>query len=137
MAAQKGRDLLLKTDSTGGGVFVTVAGLRNRSLSLNARPVDITNADSVNGWREVLEGAGVKSASLSGTGVFRDDAADETVRGFFFNGTIRNWQLIVPDFGIIQGAFQITALEYAGEYDGEVTYSLALESAGQLGFTVI
>jgi len=137
MAAQKGRDLLLKVDSTGAGVFVTVAGLRNRSLSLNARPVDITNADSVNGWREVLEGAGVKSASLSGTGVFRDEAADETVRGLFFNGTIRNWQLIVPGFGIIQGAFQITALEYAGEYDGEVTYSLALESAGALSFTVI
>ena len=137
MAAQKGRDLLLKVDSTGAGVFVTVAGLRNRSLSLNARPVDITNADSVNGWREILEGAGIKSASLSGTGVFRDDAADETVRGYFFNGSVRNWQLIVPGFGIIQGAFQITALEYAGEYDGEVTYSLALESAGQLNFTVI
>ncbi|CAM9663367.1 unnamed protein product [Phaeothamnion confervicola] len=137
MAAQKGRDLLLKVDSTGAGVFVSVAGLRNRNLSLNARPVDITNADSVNGWREILEGAGVKSASLSGTGVFRDDAADETVRGYFFNGSIRNWQLIVPGFGIIQGAFQITALEYAGEYDGEVTYSLALESAGALGFTVI
>ena len=137
MAAQKGRDLLLKADSTGAGIFVTVAGLRNRSLSLNARPVDITNADSVNGWREILEGGGVKSASLSGTGVFRDDAADETVRGYFFNGSIRNWQLIVPGFGIIQGAFQITALEYAGEYDGEVTYSLALESAGTLGFTVI
>ena len=137
MAAQKGRDLLLKVDSTGAGVFVTVAGLRNRSLSLNARPVDITNADRVNGWREILEGAGIKSASLSGTGVFRDDAADETVRGYFFNGTLRNWQLIVPGFGIIQGAFQITALEYAGEYDGEVTYSLALESAGALSFTVI
>lgn len=137
MAAQKGRDLLLKVDSTGTGVFVTVAGLRNRSLSLNARPVDITNADSVNGWRESLEGAGIKSASLSGAGVFRDDAADETVRGYFFNGTLRNWQLIVPSFGIIQGAFLITALEYAGEYDGEVTYSLALESAGALSFTVI
>ena len=137
MAAQKGRDLLLKVDSTGAGVFVSVAGLRNRSLSLNARPVDITNADSVNGWREILEGAGIKSASLSGTGVFRDDAADETVRGYFFNGSIRNWQVIVPGFGIIQGAFQITALEYAGEYDGEVTYSLALESAGALSFTVI
>lgn len=137
MAAQKGRDLLLKVDSTGAGVFVTVAGLRNRSLSLNARPVDITNADSVNGWREILEGAGVKTASVSGTGVFRDDAADETVRGYFFNGSIRNWQLIVPSFGIIQGAFQITALEYAGEYDGEVVYTLALESAGSLSFTVI
>lgn len=137
MVAQKGRDLLLKADSTGSGVFVTVAGLRNRSLSLNAKPVDITNADSASGWREVLEGAGIKSASLSGTGVFRDDAADETVRGYFFNGTIRNWQLIVPSFGILQGAFQITALEYAGEFDGEVTYSLALESAGVISFTAV
>jgi TP901-1 family phage major tail protein len=137
MAAQKGRDLLLKADSTGAGVFVTIAGMRNRSLSLNTRPVDITNADSINGWREILEGAGVKTASVSGAGVFRDDAADETARGLFFNGTIRNWQIIVPSFGIIQGAFQITALEYSGEYDGELLYSLALESAGSLSFTVI
>ena len=70
MAAQKGKDLLLKVDSTGGGVFVTVAGLRARSLSLNARPIDITNADSANGWREMLDGAGVKSAAVSGAGVF-------------------------------------------------------------------
>lgn len=137
MAAQKGKDLLLKVDSTGGGVFVTVAGLRNRSLSLNARPADITTADSANGWREMLDGAGVKSASVSGAGVFRDDAADETVRGYFFNGSVRNWQVIVPNFGIIQGAFQITGLDYAGEYDGEATYSLSLESAGALSFTAI
>ncbi len=137
MVAQKGKDLLLKADSTGAGVFVTVAGVRSRGLTLNARTVDITNADSVNGWRETLEGGGVKSASISGAGVFRDEAADETVRGYFFNGSIRNWQVIVPAFGIIQGAFQITALEYAGDYDGEVTYSLALESAGALSFTAI
>ncbi|MFZ5913633.1 MAG: phage major tail protein, TP901-1 family [Pseudomonadota bacterium] len=137
MAAQKGKDLLLKVDSTGGGVFVTVAGLRARSLSLNARPIDITNADSANGWREMLDGAGVKSAAVSGAGVFRDEAADETIRGYFFNGSVRNWQVIVPDFGVIQGAFQITGLDYAGEYDGEATYSLNLESAGDLGFTAI
>ena len=137
MVAQKGKDLLLKIDSTGAGVFVTVAGVRSRGLTLNARAVDITNADSANGWRETLEGGGVKSASISGSGVFRDEAADETVRGYFFNGSIRNWQVIVPAFGIIQGAFQITALEYAGDYDGEVTYSLALESAGALSFTAI
>ncbi len=137
MVAQKGKDLLLKVDSTGAGVFVTVAGVRSRGLTLNARAVDITNADSANGWRESLEGAGVKSASVSGTGVFRDDTADETVRGYFFNGSIRNWQLIVPSFGIIQGSFQITSLEYTGDYDGEVTYALALESAGALSFTAI
>lgn len=135
MVAQKGKDLLLKVDSTGGSVFVTVAGLRSRGLTLNARAIDITSADSANGWRENLDGAGVKSASVSGAGVFRDEAADETVRGLFFNGAIRNWQIIVPAFGTIQGAFQITSLEYTGDHDGEVTYALALESAGALSFT--
>lgn len=134
MAAQKGRDILLKVDSAGNGIFATIAGLRARTISFNARSVDITNADSVNGWREALAGAGVKSASISGSGVFLDDSADETVRGHLFNGTIRDWQVILPDFGTIQGRFQIASLDYAGEYDGEVTYSLALESAGALTF---
>jgi TP901-1 family phage major tail protein len=69
--------------------------------------------------------------------VFKDEASDETVRGLFFNGTIRAWQVIVPDFGTVEGPFQVTALELAGRHDGEVTYELALESAGQLSFTAI
>lgn len=134
MAAQKGRDLLLKVDQ-GGDSFVAVAGLRSRQMTLNARAVDITNADSAEGWRELLAGAGIRSASLSGSGVFRDAAADETVRAIFFAGEIRAWQVIVPDFGTIAGPFQVSALDYAGDHDGEVTYSLALESAGALSFT--
>ncbi len=135
MAAQTGRALLLKVDTDGAGAFSTVAGLRSKSIALNAELVDVTNADSANAWRELLAGAGVKSARVQGSGIFKDAAADETVRGLFFNATIRDWQVIVPDFGTIQGAFQIAALDYAGEHDGEVTYTLALESAGALTFT--
>ncbi len=134
MTAQKGRDLLLKVDQ-GGGAFVAVAGLRSRQVTLNARAVDVTNADSADGWRELLGGAGVRSASLSGSGVFRDAAADEAMRAMFFAGDIRAWQVVVPDFGTIAGPFQVSALDYAGEHDGELTYSLALESAGALSFT--
>lgn len=134
MTAQKGRDLLLKVDQ-GGGTFVAVAGLRSRQVTLNARAVDVTNADSADGWRELLAGAGVRSAALSGSGVFRDAAADETVRAIFFAGEIRAWQVVVPDFGTIAGPFQVSALDYAGEHDGELTYSLTLESAGALSFT--
>ena len=105
MAAQKGKDLLLKVDPGGGG-FVSVAGLRSRQIALNARAVDVTNAESAGGWRELLAGAGVRTASVSGSGVFRDAAADETVRGLFFAGDIRAWQVVVPDFGTIQGPFQ-------------------------------
>jgi TP901-1 family phage major tail protein len=137
MAAQKGKDLLLKVDSTGAGVFTTVAGLRTRSLSFNAETVDVTHQESAGEWRELLAGAGVKSARLQGAGIFKDAASDETVRSYFFNGTIRNWQVVIPDFGTVEGAHQITSLEYTGRHDGEVAFELSLESAGQLTFTAV
>lgn len=137
MAAQKGKDMLLKVDSTGAGAYATVAGLRSRSLSVNAETVDITHQESAGQWRELLAGAGVKSARVAGGGVFKDAASDATLRDYAFNGTIRNWQIVAPDFGIIEGAFQISSLEFSGRHDGEVAFEIALESAGQLSFTAI
>ena len=134
MGAQKGKDLLLKIDESGVGSFVTVAGLRTRRLSFNADTVDITDTESVGRWRELLAGAGVRRASVAGTGIFKDQSTDETARSVFFAGEIRSWQVVVPDFGTIEGPFQITALEYSGNHDGEVVYELALESAGALSF---
>jgi hypothetical protein len=136
MAAQRGRDLLLKIDD-GSGAFVTVAGLRTRRLALNADTVDITSAESTGRWRELLAGAGMRRASIAGSGVFKDQSSDELVRRTFFDGTILNWQIIVPAFGVIQGAFQVSALDYRGEHTSEVTFELALESAGVLTFTAI
>lgn len=135
MTAQKGRDLLLKVDADGEGAFQTVAGLRTHALAFNAESVDVTHQESAGRWRELLEGAGVKSAGVRGSGIFRDAGSDATVRGYFFNGSIRDWQVVIPDFGTVEGPFQVTALEYAGRHDGEVTFELALESAGALAFT--
>jgi TP901-1 family phage major tail protein len=135
MAAQRGKDLLLKVDETGTGSFATVAGLRSRSLAFNAATVDVTNADSADAWRELLAGAGIRTARLSGSGIFKDAASDEVVRATFFAAIIRDWQVVIPDFGTVQGPFQITALEYSGGHDNEVTFELALESAGALSFS--
>lgn len=136
MSAQRGKDLLLKIgDGSIPEAFSTVGGLRTKTLSLNAASVDITHAESTGGWRELLAGAGVRQASVAGSGVFLSDAAVETIRIAFFNGDIRNWQVIIPGFGEIEGAFQIANLDYAGDYDGEASMSLALESAGALTFT--
>jgi TP901-1 family phage major tail protein len=135
MSAQRGKDLLLKVDSDGAGTYATVAGLRTRSLAFNAAVVDVTHAESADAWRELLAGAGVKTAKIAGAGIFKDAASDETVRSYFFAGTIRSWQVIVPDFGTVAGPFQITALEYSGGHDNELTFDIALESAGALSFT--
>ena len=135
MSAQKGKDLLLKLDSDGAGTFVTVAGLRSRSIAFNTETVDITHAESAGQWRELLAGAGVKSAKVSGSGIFKDAASDALVRQYVFAGTIRDWQVIVPAFGIVEGPFQIAAFELTGRHDGEVAFELSLESAGELSFT--
>jgi TP901-1 family phage major tail protein len=133
MSAQKGKDLLVKI-SDGAGGFNTVAGLRTRRLAFNAETVDITNAESSNRWRELLDGAGVKRASVSGRGLFKDASSDALMRQSFFDGTIMAYQIVIPDFGTVQGPFQLTSLEFAGEHNGEVTYDLAMESAGELTF---
>jgi TP901-1 family phage major tail protein len=135
MAAQKGKDLLLKIDSDGAGNFITVAGLRSRTLAFNAESVDITHQESAGQWRELLQGAGIRAARITGAGIFKDAASDETVRAAFFAGTIRAWQVVIPDFGTVEGPFQIVALEFTGRHDAEVDFELGLESAGQLTFT--
>ena len=133
MSAQKGKDLLLKVDD-GTGNFVTVAGLRTRRFALNTEAVDTTHAESVGRWRELLAGAGVKRASIAGAGIFKDETSDIIARQIFFDGIIRAWQVVVPAFGVISGLFQITSLDYRGDHAGELTFDIALESAGALAF---
>ena len=137
MAVQNGKDLLLKVDLTGDGQFETVAGLRATRISLNAETVDVTSLESAGGWRELLAGAGVKSAAISGSGVFRDEATDARARQIFFDGELPDFQVIIPGFGAISGPFQISAIDYAGSHNGEATYEIALASAGQLSFTAL
>ena len=135
MAVQAGKDLLVKVDMTSVGQFETIAGLRATRVSFNAEAVDVTTLDSEGGWRELLAGAGVRSAAISGSGVFRDENTDERARQLFFDGLTPDYQVVIPDFGTVEGPFQVTALEYAGSLNGEATYELSLQSAGVLTFT--
>lgn len=132
MAAQKGRDLLLKIRE--GEDFVAVAGLRARQIAFNAETVDVTHAESAGRWRELLAGAGPRRAALSGSGVFRDASSDALLREAFFGAGVREFRMDIPDFGAITGAFQIVALEYRGDHAAEVTFEIALESAGAIVF---
>ena len=137
MAVQNGKDLLVKIDLTGTGNFQTVAGLRATRVSFNAETVDVTSLESAGGWRELLAGAGIKSASISGSGIFRDAASDARARQIFFDGEMPDFQVVIPDFGIVEGPFQVSGIEYAGSHDGEASYDLSLASAGRLDFTAL
>ena len=138
MSAQKGKDLLVKIgDGATPESFTTIAGLRATTLSFNAQSIDITSNDSTDMWRELLSGGGAKTATITGSGVFKDAASDALLRSVFFAQTLANFQIVIPSFGVVSGPFKVASLQYEGPFDGEVKITLSLASAGALGFAVI
>jgi TP901-1 family phage major tail protein len=130
VAAQKGRNVLVKYNST-GSTYATVGGAREPTITINNEPVDVTNADDA-GIRKLLEGAGVNSVSIKLQGLYVEDAAAAAIRTDASTNAHRNYQLVIP--GTVsktyQGSFMAASFEEAGSYNGAVTYNLTLESAG-------
>jgi TP901-1 family phage major tail protein len=136
MAGQKGRELLIKYD-TGGGSFSTIAGLRSSTVTINNETVDITNKDSA-GVRDLLEGAGVNSMTVAGSGVFLDETIVGAIRTAAKANSHVTLQFIVPGAtagGTYEGDWAIASFEEAGEYNGEVSYSMSFESDATITFS--
>lgn len=130
MGAEKGSAFLLKVGDGGDPVgFTTVAGLRTTQMTVNGAMVEITSKDS-GGWRELLSGAGVRSVSVSGAGVFTGSAAEARVKGNALTGVLDDYRLSFESGETITGRFLVTRLDYAGDYNGERSYTIALESSG-------
>ena len=140
MPAGKGSSFLLKDNST--GTPATMGGLRSTSMSINGEMVDITDKDS-NAFissgndkaRDLLQGGGVRSMTISASGVFTDSSTENILRGFAFDGAIQNYDLVFSDGSKIAGAFLVTSYERAGEFNGEETYSVTLESSNTITYT--
>ena len=140
MAAGKGSSFLLKDNST--GTPATIGGLRSTSMTINGEAVDITTKDS-NAFissgndkaRDLLQGGGVRSMTISASGVFTDSSTENILRGVAFDGAIQNYDLIFSDGSKISGAFLVTSYERAGEFNGEETYSVTLESSNTITYT--
>ena len=130
MPAEKGSAFLLKV---GNGatpvVYATVAGLRTTQLSINGELVAITSKES-GGWRELLSGAGVRSVSVSGAGVFTGSAAETRIKGSALSGALDDYRLSFESGDTMTGKFLVTRLDYAGDFNGERSYTVSLESSG-------
>ena len=131
MAAERGSAFLLKL---GGGQpvsYATVAGLKTTQLSINGDAVAITNKGS-GGWRELLTGAGVRSVSVAASGIFTGSSAESEIRGLALSGTLQDYELSFESGERLRGEFLVTRLDYAGDFNGERNYTLALESSGEV-----
>ena len=132
MAAEKGSAFLLKVgDGATPPAFATIAGLRTTQMTINSDTVVITNKGS-GGWRELLSGAGFRSVSLSGAGVFNGSAAEARIKASALAGTLDSYQVSFESGEKMTGQFLITRLDYAGDFNGERNYTVALESSGSV-----
>jgi len=132
MAAERGSAFLLKIGDGGETpAFATVAGLKTTQLSINGDPVAITNKGS-GGWRELLSGAGVRSVSVAASGIFTGSSAEVKVRGLALGGGLEDYELSFESGERMRGRFLVTRLEYAGDFNGERNYTIALESSGEV-----
>ena len=132
MPAEKGSAFLLKIgDGANAPVYTTVAGLRTTQLSINGDPVVITNKGS-GAWRELLSGAGVRSVSVSGAGVFTGSVAEVRLKAMALSGTLDDYELSFESGEQMRGKFLVTRLDYSGDFNGERSYTLALESSGSV-----
>ena len=130
MSAEKGSAFLLKVGDGGDPPdFATVAGMRTTQLSVNGEAVNVTTKDS-GGWRELLSGAGVRSVSVAGSGIFTGSEAEGRLKSNALAGLIDDYELSFESGETMRGRFLITRLDYAGDHGGERTYALSLESSG-------
>lgn len=130
MAAEKGSAFLLKVgDGAPTPTYATVAGLRTTQLSIDGEAVAITNKGS-GGWRELLSGAGVRSVSVAGAGVFTGSTAETRIKTNALSGALDDYELSFEGGERLRGRFLVTRLDYAGDFNGERSYTLSLESSG-------
>ncbi len=140
MAAQRGRDLLVKIHDGSASFedanYIVVGGFKSNGFDMNGESVDITNKDS-GGFKELLEGAGTVSLSISGDGVFVDDASFQRVHDHMLARTHPSCKIIVPDFAEYTGPFSIESLSLSGNDNEAVTYNISFVSAGAVAVTAI
>ncbi len=138
MALIAGRDILLKVSNNAQTpTFIIIGGLRARNIKFNSKTIDATSSDSAGNWRELIPNAGLKEVNINGSGVLKNSQSNSLLREIFFLQDVRDWQLIITGFGILTGKFAINTLEYGGNYDSEATFSIELNSAGEIGFSAL
>jgi len=135
MAAMLGLSMLVKVDATGTGTFTTIGGGQTVSMRINQEMVDITSQDDVGRWRNALAGGGVRNIAVTLEGVHKDASVDNTLRLYAMNDTQREFQVVIPGAGTYEGVYQVASYENTGEHNGEVRYSLSLESAAPITYT--
>jgi len=131
----KGSAVTVKKGTTSGGVLI--AAMRAVSFNINSEIVDVTSADEVNRWRALLAATGVKSMSITLSGVLKDVTSAGLMITDCIAQTLDAYGLTVSTLGTFDGNFQIASFEANGEYNGIAQYTMTLESGGDITYAAV
>jgi TP901-1 family phage major tail protein len=135
MPAQAGKNLLLKVESpAASATYITLGGLRTKTYTWANEAIDVTNHGS-NENRELLNAAGVRSMSISGSGVHDGDAATlNLIEDALQTGVHQSFQIVDVSAGgrTYTGNFKVVSFERGAEHSAEQTYSISIESSGAI-----
>lgn len=137
ITAEKGRSFLIKCGSNASPpVYSNVTGLKATNLTINNTAVDVTSKSSA-GIRELLDGAGVNSMTITGSGVW--DEAGTNLKALQTAALTPSAPILAEiatgGNDTFAGFWQVTQFQRDGQFDGAETFSLTLESTGPIAYT--
>ena len=137
MAKFKGLDLIIevKTATTPAVVWTKIAGMTQTGFTINDESVDVTDKDS-DGWREMLEGAGIRSMSLTASGYHSTaTTSHEFLMDAILNGTFVECRLKRGFGDMFEGVFQLTSTGGSGAHNDAESAEFSFESSGAIDYT--
>lgn len=114
-----------------------IAGVRTRSFTVDASPIDVTTDDEA-ATRTLLEESGQEQIDASVEGLLKDD----TLLAQILNGTLYIQELTIKfpfafttTQATLVGDFRFNNFEIGAEYQDAVSFSAAMQSASSWVFT--
>jgi TP901-1 family phage major tail protein len=133
MAASGGAGLLVRAYIN--GVATTIGGSRQKSVKINNDTVDVTNSDSAGRWQELLGGVAVKKLEVSVSGVLLGTSVDKFIANSALNGSVVQFDIVVPGLGTFSGNFIISDYDVSTEHAKEIPFTCTIMSTGVITFT--
>lgn len=127
--AYNGRDMTVDFNST------TLVGVRNKGVSINNSPVDVTSDDD-DGWQKLLAEPGKRTVEVSVSGVTEDEVLMAEVMTGAGSFTLKSGVVnLATGSGTLTSNWFVSTLEHTGEHDGALEFSATLMSSGAVTYS--
>lgn len=110
---------------------VNILGVREKGISLNGEPINVTS-DENDGWQRLLEVAAEDNVQIEISGVTKDETLETD---WFARNRTQTVTITYQNGSTISGTFFMSAYTNTGPYNDATTFSATLMSSGEVTHT--